>query len=316
MDNLDSVDVMLYNGTIVTASRRQNTDLFFVVQGAGSSYGIILSLTTRTWKPEFELVTNFSISLGNVDLDTGAQALIDIQDWAMTEAPDTFALRWQLAGEWNGSGYFYGNPDQFDAIFQSLIDRLPNTTTTRKSVQDFWSMEVSASPNLNGTTDAFPPRSMYLQALVLRSDQPFTFASAKALYQHTTLAFNRTDLTEFGFIDLWGGVTRDVKDNAQAMAYANNQWLIRWEGRLAAGLTQWPADATEYMQAGFRPFQEQLAREGVPLRGFVNYRDTELTKDQWSKRLYGDNFERMKQIKTNLDPNGVFTTHPQSIPSS
>ncbi|KAH7090829.1 glucooligosaccharide oxidase-like protein [Paraphoma chrysanthemicola] len=316
MDNLDSVEVMLYDGKIVKASRTVNPDLFFVVQGAGSSYGILLSLTTRTWKPQFDTVTNFTISLGNVDLDTGAQALIDIQDWAMTEAPDTFALRWQLAGEWNGSGYFYGNPAEFDAIFASLVERLPNTTTTRKTTTDFWSMENFAVPLLNGTTDAFPARSMYLQALVLRSDKPFTFASAKALYQHTTLAFNRTDLTEFGFLDLWGGVSRNVKDNAQAMAYANNQWLIRWEGRLANGLTQWPADATEYMQAGFRPFQEQLKKEGIPLRGFVNYRDTELTKEQWSVRLYGNNFEKMKRIKTKYDPRGVFTTHPQSIPSS
>lgn len=316
MDNIVSVEMMLYNGTVVTASKQINPDLFFVVQGAASSYGILLSLTTKTWKPEFQSVTNFTISLGNVDLDTGAQALIDIQDWAMTKAPDTFSLRWQLAGEWNGSGFFYGNPAEFDAMFAGLIERLPNTTTFTKSVADFWTMENFAAPSLNGTFDTFPARSMYLQALVLRSDQPFTFESAKALYQYTTLAFNRTDLTEFGFLDLWGGVSRDVDDSAQSMAYANNQWLIRWEGRLANGLTQWPADATEYMQAGFRPFQQQLQREGIPLRGFVNYRDTELTIDEWSVRLYGNNFEKMKRIKTLYDPQGVFTTHPQSIPSS
>ncbi|KAH5134198.1 hypothetical protein HBH70_138750 [Parastagonospora nodorum] len=315
MDNLDSVEVMLYNGTVVTASRTENPDLFFAVQGAGSSYGIILSLTTRTWKPEFDIVTNFTISLGAVDLDTGAQALIDIQDWAMTKAPDTFALRWQLAGEWNGSGYFYGNPDEFDTLFAGLVKRLPNTTTTTVRTADFWAMENFAVPQLNGTVDAFPPRSMYLQALVLRNDQPFTFESAKALYQYTTLAFNRTDLTEFGFLDLWGGVSRDVDDTKQAMAYSNNQWLIRWEGRLANGLTQWPADGIEYMQAGFRPFQEQLKKEGVPLRGFVNYRDTELTVEEWSVRLYGNNFAKMKKIKSELDPHGVFTTHAQSIPS-
>ncbi|KAF1979152.1 FAD-binding domain-containing protein, partial [Bimuria novae-zelandiae CBS 107.79] len=313
MDNLENVEVMLYNGTIVTTSRTEHPELFFVIQGAASSYGIMLSLTTRTWKPEFNIVTNFTISLGAVDLDTGAQALIDIQDWAMNEALDTFALRWQLAGEWNGSGYFYGNPDEFDALFASLVARLPPTTTTRKSTADFWAMENFAVPLLNGTADTFPPRSMYLQALVLRSDQPFTFESAKALYQYTTLAFNRTDMTEFGFLDLWGGVTRDADDSKQAMNYANNQWLIRWEGR---AISQWPADGIEYMQAGLRPFKEQLKKEGVSLRGFVNYRDTELTLPEWSVRLYGDNFEKMKRIKAELDPLGVFTTHPQSIPSS
>jgi len=59
-----------------------------------------------------------------------------------------------------------------------------------------------------------------------------------------------------------------------------------------------------------------LKKEGVPLRGFVNYRDTELTLEEWSVRLYGDNFEKMKRIKSELDPQDVFTTHAQSIPSS
>ena len=59
-----------------------------------------------------------------------------------------------------------------------------------------------------------------------------------------------------------------------------------------------------------------MKKEGVPLRGFVNYRDTELTEAQWSERLYGANYEKMKQIKAEVDPRGVFTTNDQSIPSS
>ncbi|PSN74683.1 glucooligosaccharide oxidase-like protein [Corynespora cassiicola Philippines] len=316
MDFLDSVEYMLYNGTIVKASRTENADLFWVAQGAGSSYGILLSLTTRTWKPEFNTVTNFTLSLGNVDIDTGVEALLAVQEYGLNEAPDTFAIRWALAEPWSGSGYFYGNPDEFDAVIAPLIERLPNTTTLTKSTADFWSMENFASPALNGTADTFPPRSMYLQALVLRSDQPFTFESAKALYEHTTFAFNRTDMTKFGFLDLWGGVSRDIKDTDTSYEHADSLWLVRWEGRLANGLSEWPADGIEYMQNGFRPFVEQLQTEGVPLRGFVNYRDTELTEEQWSQRLFGANYERMKQIKTDIDPLGIFTTNSQSIPSS
>lgn len=318
MDFLDSVKYILYNGTIVTASREENSDLFWVAQGAGSSYGILLSLTTKTWKPEHELVTNFTISLpADTNIDTGVKALLAVQDYAQNDAPDTFALRWQLATPWSGSGYFYGNPEDFDSTIAPLLERLPNTTTLVTSTADFWAMENFATPSLNGTSDTFPPRSMYLQALVLRADQPFTYESAYALYEHTTLAFNRTDMTKFGFIDLWGGSpARAVRDEDTSFAHADSQWLIRWEGRLAPGLSQWPADGIEYMQAGFRPFEEQLAKEDVPLRGFVNYRDTELTEPQWSERLYGANYEKMKQIKTEVDPRSVFTTNDQSISSS
>ena len=318
MDFLDSIEYMLYNGTIVQASRNKNADLFWVAQGAGSSYGILLSLTTKTWKPEHELVTNFTISLpSDTSIDTGVQALLAVQEYAQTDAPDTFAIRWQLATPWSGSGYFYGDPEDFNSTIAPLIEKLPNNTVLTASTEDFWTMENIATPSLNGTADTFPPRSMYLQALVLRADQPFTYESALALYKHTTFAFNRTDIIKFGFIDLWGGSpARSVKDSDTSYAHANSQWLIRWEGRLANGLSQWPADGIEYLQKGFKPFEEQLIKEGVMLRGFVNYRDTELTEEQWSERLYGENYAKMKHIKTYVDPRGVFTTHDQSIPSS
>ena len=316
MDFLDSVEYMLYNGTVVKASREENADLFWVAQGAGSSYGILLSLTTKTWKPEHERVTNFTISLpADTTIETGVEALLALQDYAQTDAPDTFAIRWQLATPWSGSGYFYGAPEEFNSTIAPLLERLPNTTTLTTSTEDFWDMELIATPALNGTADTFPPRSMYLQALVLRADQPFTYESAYALYEHTTLAFNRTDMTKFGFLDLWGGApARAITDDATSYAHADSQWLIRWEGRSTT--TQWPADGIEYLQNGFRPFEEQLKKEGVPLRGFVNYRDTELTEAQWSERLYGAHYEKMKQIKAEVDPRGVFTTNDQSISSS
>ncbi|KZM24219.1 uncharacterized protein EKO05_0010869 [Ascochyta rabiei] len=318
MDNLDSVEYMLYNGTVVKASRDENADLFWVAQGAGSSYGILLSLTTKTWKPEHEQVTNFTISLpSDTSIETGVDALLAVQEYAQTEAPDTFALRWSLATSWSGSGFFYGNPEDFNSTIAPLMERLPNTTTLTTSTADFWTMENNATPSLTGTTDTYPPRTMYLQALVLRADQPFTYESALALYEHTTFAFNRTDMTKFGFLDLWGGSpARAIKDSDTSYAHANSLWLIRWEGRLADGLSEWPADGIQYLQEGFKPFEQQLQKENVPLRGFVNYRDTELTEAQWSERLYGENYERMTQIKTEVDPRGVFTTNDQSILSS
>lgn len=175
-------------------------------------------------------------------------------------------------------------------------------------------MEKIGTPSIDTKTVVFAPRNFYLQALTLRTDKAFTYASAYALYNYTTFAFNRTDLTKFGFIDLWGGVARSINDGDTAFAHSKFGWLIRWEGRLAAGLTQWPADATAYMQAGFKPFSDQLTREGIKLTGFVNYRDTELTLPQWSSRLYGNNWNKLLRIKKFFDPTGLFTVNPQSIP--
>ncbi|KAH7323886.1 glucooligosaccharide oxidase-like protein [Rhexocercosporidium sp. MPI-PUGE-AT-0058] len=316
MDNLESVKYMLLNGSIVTASRTQNSDLFFVAQGAGSSYGVLLSLTTRTWKPVFGQVTNFTISVGNVDVKTGVNALLAVQEYALSGAcPDELSLRWSLtAPPYSGSGFFYGDPATFRSVIDPLMKTLPAGTNLTTAVADFWSMENMATPSISSKKDTFPPRNFYLQALVLRTDQPFTYESAYALYNSTTIAFNRTDMTKFGFIDLWGGVSRNVKDGDTCMAHANSLFLIRWEGRLAAGLTTFPNDGISYLRGQMRGFEKQLEREGIPLRGFVNYRDTELTVEEWSKRLYGQNWGRMRKIKGVYDPEGIFSANPQSVP--
>jgi hypothetical protein len=36
--------------------------------------------------------------------------------------------------------------------------------------------------------------------------------------------------------------------------------------------------------------EEELTAYCIPLRGFVNYRDTALTEAKWSQHLYGSEF--------------------------
>jgi FAD/FMN-containing dehydrogenase len=67
MDNIVSMDFMLYDGTIVTAT--EGSDLLWAAKGAAASYGIILWMTTKTFKPvsnrynQFIYVTNASTEI-------------------------------------------------------------------------------------------------------------------------------------------------------------------------------------------------------------------------------------------------------------
>ncbi|KAH7083092.1 hypothetical protein BKA63DRAFT_461177 [Paraphoma chrysanthemicola] len=49
LDNLVSARVVLANGTLVRASRTENADLFWALQGAGHNFGILTSLEVKTY---------------------------------------------------------------------------------------------------------------------------------------------------------------------------------------------------------------------------------------------------------------------------
>lgn len=171
MDFLDSAQYMLYNGTVLNCSRTENPDLFWALQGAGASYGIILSLTTNTWKPTYPQVTNFTISVGNASLTDGVSALVTIQEYVLNGSwPETMTLRWSLtAPPYEGSGFFYGDPTEFQAIMDPLMAKLPDGTNLASAVADFWTMENIATPSLSIDVDTYTPRSFYPQSLVLQS---------------------------------------------------------------------------------------------------------------------------------------------------
>ncbi|KAM0326323.1 hypothetical protein ACHAQA_006923 [Verticillium albo-atrum] len=319
MDNLVSVEYMLYNGTIVNAT--EGSDLLWAAQGAGSSFGVILSSTSKTFKPEYANATSFTLNLGNLNLEDATQALVDIQDYALAETtPDEFAIRWSLgAPPYTGTGYFYGNPTEFDGVIAPLLEKLnaiTNATVFTKTVLPFWDMEVSiAGAGMNSPTGgALGGRAFYTQALTTTTDNPLTPAQITTLFNATAITFNRTDIRKSGFLDLWGGISRDISDADTAYAHGNNLWLIRWDGGSLNNDTPFPADGLTYMKSIIKPFEEALQEGGNPLRGFVNYADSELSEPEWSSRLYGEeNYARLKEIKRAVDPENLFTNHRQSI---
>lgn len=135
---------MLYNGTIVNANAIEHPDLFWAAKGAGSSYGVMLSLTIKTHKPAFDTAMNFTIDFGAVDTATAAQAYLSAQEYVLSgAAPDEIALRCNLPpGNINSSllwtGYFYGDEKNFTNVIAPLMASLPKTASLTSNTTDFW----------------------------------------------------------------------------------------------------------------------------------------------------------------------------------
>ncbi|KAH6660933.1 FAD binding domain-containing protein [Truncatella angustata] len=66
-DNVLSYEVVLANGTIVTASDSENNDLFWALKGGSSNFGIVTSFTLRTWESKQVWAGVYSVSEDHLD---------------------------------------------------------------------------------------------------------------------------------------------------------------------------------------------------------------------------------------------------------
>ena len=103
--------MVVANGSIVNASPKENADLFWALQGAGSSFGVVSSFKFRTFAAPSQ-VTVFSVNLpwrNSAGAVSGWQA---IQDYLLSGGmPSEMNMRifannqqMQLQGLYHGSG--------------------------------------------------------------------------------------------------------------------------------------------------------------------------------------------------------------------
>jgi FAD/FMN-containing dehydrogenase len=71
IDVLEEVEIVLANGSILTANERENADLFWAVRGGGSNFGVVTTFTFRAfpqtnnvWSGMVTIHTRSNVSFG------------------------------------------------------------------------------------------------------------------------------------------------------------------------------------------------------------------------------------------------------------
>jgi FAD/FMN-containing dehydrogenase len=124
LDWLTGMKVVLANGTLVAASDTENTDLYWAMRGAGSSFGIAVEYTFKTFEPP-AVLTPFMTRL-NWNNETSAKAGFKIlQDWVADEmAAEITARLFINKGGASLEGLFYGNKTELNAAIDPLLKSL------------------------------------------------------------------------------------------------------------------------------------------------------------------------------------------------
>lgn len=125
VDWITSADVVLANGSLVTASETENPDLFWALRGAGSNFGIVASFRFKTFAVP-QNVTSYEVNLPWSNSTNMVKGWGALQGWLLNGSmPEEMNMR--ILG--NGfqtqlQGLYHGNSSALKTAIDPLLKLL------------------------------------------------------------------------------------------------------------------------------------------------------------------------------------------------
>ncbi|KAK2464781.1 hypothetical protein APHAL10511_003199 [Amanita phalloides] len=317
LDTIQSMEVVLANGTIATVSG--NDDLFWAMRGAGPSFGITTSITVQTY-PAPPSVTIFQY-VWNMNPSDAANAVSAFQRFATTNIPPEFGAelvigRGYSAGQlyFSLTGGWYGPAQNFSAVIAPWLSRVPQPDRTTLTPGSY----INSVTYLGGGTldTSAPDRhdTFYAKSLMTPSASPISDAALGAFMNYMANEGSKTDVSWFVEMDFYGGTNSAVNSiptSAPAFGHRNALWTIQFYAYSSSSQPPFPSDGFSFLDNMVQSLTSN-SPANWDIGAYPNYADDRLTN--WQNLYYGSNYQRLLSVKQAYDPNNVFT-FPQSIGS-
>ncbi|CAM1509427.1 Fc.00g031660.m01.CDS01 [Cosmosporella sp. VM-42] len=314
LDWLIGATVVLANATQVYCSATENSDLFWALRGAGSSFGIVTEFEFNTFAAPGK-VTPFSIEL-DWDRDEAVRGLEAFQSFGIN-APKELNMQIYLApGGQTVQGAFYGDRNGLNKALKPFLGEVGATISTAstmgwiKSLEHFSGGLALDQKGPNKQHNTFYTTSLMSKALNNGQIESFV----KAIFDNAKDPKARHSW--YILMDLHGGensVVRSLPPSATAYVHRDKLWLFQFSDSVSSGT---------YPQAGFsllKGLRESITKlaGGIAWGMYTNYIDSQLdsqTAQQWywGNNLFRGNLNRLQSIKLALDPENVFY-NPQGV---
>jgi FAD binding domain/Berberine and berberine like len=300
IDNLQEVDVVLADGSFVTASEEKNEDLFWAVRGGGGNFGV---------------VTSFLFRLHPISTIIGGPTL-----WPMEQAPEV--MRWYR-------DFIVNAPEDLNGFFAFLTvppgPPFPEELHNRKMCGVVWcytgpeerAEEVFApvlevgTPALHGVgAMPYPVLQSAFDALYPPGYQWYWKAdfiaelSDEAIEEHMKYAEVPTLQATMHLYPIDGAAHR-VGKNETPWSYREANW-----GMVIAGVDPNPANR-EIIVEWAREYWEAIHPHSAG-GAYVNMMMEE-GRDR-VKASYRDNYDRLVEIKRKYDPMNLFRVNQNIKP--
>jgi FAD/FMN-containing dehydrogenase len=297
LDNLRSVEIVTADGQVRTASESENPELFWAVRGAGSNFGVVTSFEFELYPIPQELYS----AVPFFSLEDAPAVLRKYRDFAES-APDDFApaaIFWSVPAIPDFPEELHGTP--IVAIQIAYTGDPAEGEELLKPVFEWGAplLDLSgAAPYIvmqNGFDPFFPAGWFYYwKSLLLKS------ATDDVIDTLTEVAATRpSPQTLLNFWQLGGAISRVPAD---ATAYVR-----RDAGHMLSLDSTWtdPADTERciaWVRQTWSSLQEKFGLGGA----YLNFAGFGEEKEALVRASYGQNYDRLADIKRRYDPGNLF----------
>ncbi|KAG8678742.1 hypothetical protein FRC08_017547, partial [Ceratobasidium sp. 394] len=171
LDRAVRAEVVLANGTLVTAAFDRNPDLYWALRGAGPSFGIVTAWTYAT----LPAPDNVGYEIDYQPVAGGKDAFINafnsFQNFARN-APSTLGMALAIAPDganklvFTLSGNFYGSMADFNTTIQPLLAQIPEGKVTLKQLN--WIESLADTAGSLSTSSPEPADNFYAKSLMTK----------------------------------------------------------------------------------------------------------------------------------------------------
>lgn len=307
-DTLVSTDLVAANGEIVTASERENPDLFWAVRGAGNgNFGVHTSFTYRAVAAGEATV--FSLTWAGGD----TASLVDAISRMQVNGPRELGMRVAVRSrsrmplttpaplDIDLIGLYWGPPADMDELL-APVERIQAADARTVAAMAFPAarafLAATTPTGTYGIKTGFVTGPLAAKGIVTMLEWIGTLPWFPSRAQESTAG-----------LYCWGGKVNDLAPDANAFVHRGPDLLFKcealWEPEDDPDLIAANLDWLEGYHAAMQPY----------LSGGAYQNFTDRAQTDWQHAYYGTNFERLVEIKGRWDPENVFR-YGQSIPVS
>ncbi|KAB5560154.1 hypothetical protein GE09DRAFT_1172906 [Coniochaeta sp. 2T2.1] len=315
-DQVLEMQLVTPTGELVAANECTNKDLFFAMRGGGGgTFGVMTSVTVRTFPTP--KITNLFLTLASTD--TAGPRVWDMVSYVLSQFPS-------LADS-GVSGYSY--------LFNTIPNPLaPSSNTSVSGLVAAVVLQDAPSPD--SITSLFSPILSHIN-----QTWPEVFVQTNVTTYPTFLSWynEHYDTTETGLDTYIGSrlldraaLTANITASAEAFRRLSSGgvataylvsgpgvWNAEPRGGTNAVLPAWRrAYVHSTVGLDFKPLNATARAEAVKkvdyllqgLRGLAPGMGAYVNEPDWQHQFWGDNYDRLVEIKRMVDPDDVLWCHP------